>query len=260
MKSFTFFIILIINLFHYTEAQTYAECLFIQDNAFEIFPVKYVKQQIYYNTDGEKFSITHFDAEGNIKKVVMFPGDPREIVINQKKREANRNLFGNEIIEEKLDNNGDITYKKQTDKFKIFEVIEYLEYNDRKVSKKIVDEFKFVGGRKIQIKTTTYNYNSLNHLLSKRIEFTDDFIQNHNVIYPEYESTEGKPRNHIVTYDYVDNGLIKDVTVEDFKGLTIEKLNVYYSKMKIMNFYLISEIIIQNNNNEIISKSRYEYK
>lgn len=260
MKNSTLFIILFINIFHFSVAQSDAEeCIFIEDNAFEVFPVKFMKQQIQYNTDGKKFSITHFDAEGNKKKVVMLPGTPQETVISQKQLELNRRLFLEEIIEEKFNNNGDVTYKK-INKLNTKEEIVRFEYNNRTLSKKIVEDFKLEGGVEIQISTTTYNYNLLNQLVSKRIEYTDYFIKNHTKIYPEYESLAGNPRNHLVTYDYVDNGLIKDVTVKDFNGLIIEKLNVYYSKIKIINFYLISEIIIQNKNNETISKRRYEYK
>jgi len=84
-------------------------------------------------------SITYFNTTGEIKKIILNPGTQNKWVISQKQRKSNSRLFDYEIIEEKFNSNRDITYKKQTNKFKTREEIERFEYNNRTVSKKIVE-------------------------------------------------------------------------------------------------------------------------
>ncbi len=260
MRKYIFLIVFIslIDKFFAQKYFTIDEGSFVEQKAFEIFPVKNVKQQIYYLDSKENpLSITYFNTNGEIKKIIVKPGTRHETVISQKQRESNGRLFDKEIIEEKFNNNGDITYKKQTNKFKTREEIERFEYNNRTVSKKIVENFKLDGGVKIQISTTTYNYNLLNQLVSKRIEYTNDFIKNHTKIYPDF----GDPINRVVTYIYSDNGLIKEINSVDFTGIITDKINILYQIITLKDgTNLLTEIKTLDMYGNEIKKERYEYK
>jgi hypothetical protein len=237
---------------------TIDECSFIEQKAFEIFPVRKVKRQVMFlNSDTNPFYIKYYNSNGEIKKIILNPGTEHKMVISQKQREPNGQLFDYEIIEEEFNNDGEIIYKKQTNKFKTSEEIIRFEYNNRTVSKKIVEVFKLDGGAKIQISTTTYNYNLKNQLVSKLIEYTNDFIKNHTKIYPDF----GDPINRVVTYNYSDNSLIKEIKSADFTGRETDKINVFYQMITLKDgTNLLTEIKTLDMNGNDIGKKNYEYK